>query len=84
MVGWWGCGGRGGAELGDGRWGVVLLFRGGLDCAGKDVIAGQVDEPLDFHAHTVTVQGCLGQVVNEGRDGGLVTAVQRAQGDLVR
>jgi hypothetical protein len=41
-----------------------------------------VDKPLHLDGDPVAVEGCLGQVVNEGSDGGLVAAVQRAERDL--
>ena len=74
----------GGVEFGDDGAELVLLVRGQRAGAGEDVVAGQVDEPLDLDGHAVAVEGGLGQVVNEGRDGGLVAAVQRAQRDLLR
>ena len=77
-------GDRGGVEFGDDGAQLVLLLRGQRPGAGKDVVAGQVDEPFDFDGHAVAVEGRLGQVVHEGRDGGLVAAVQRAERDLFR
>jgi hypothetical protein len=77
-------GNGGGVEFGDDGAELLLLRGRQRPRAGKDVVAGQVDEPLHFHGHAVAVEGCLGQVVNEGRDGGLVAAVQRAKRDFFR
>ena len=77
-------GDRCGVEFGDDGAELLLLFRGERAGAGEDVVAGQVDEPLDLDGHAVAVEGRLGQVVHQGRDGGLVAAVQRAERDLVR
>ena len=77
-------GNGGGVEFGDDGAELLLLRGRQWPGARKDVVAGQVDEPLDFHGHAVAVECCLGQVVNEGRDGGLVAAVQRAKRDFFR
>jgi hypothetical protein len=42
---------------------------------------GEVDEPLHLHVHAVAVEGGLGEVVDQGRDHGLVAAVEGPQRD---
>ena len=73
----------GGVELGDDRTQLLLLFRRQRPGAGQDAVAGQVDQPFDLDGHPVAVQGGLGEVVDQRRDGGLVAAIQRAERDLV-
>ena len=75
---------RSGIELGDDGAQLLLLFGGQGTGAWKYVVAGQVDEPLDLDGHAVAVERGLGQVVDQGSDGGLVPAVQGAQCDRLR
>jgi hypothetical protein len=75
---------RCGVEFGDDLAELLLLLCGERAGAGEDVVAGQVDEPLHLDGDAVAVEGGLGQVVHEWRDGGLVAAVQRAERNLFR
>ena len=76
-------GDRCGVELGDDGAQLLLLLGGQRTGAGQHVVAGQVDEPFDLDGDPVAVEGGLGEVVDQRRDGGLVAAVQRAERDLV-
>ena len=71
-----------GVEFGDDRAQLLLLLGGQRPGAGQDAVAGQVDQPFHLDGHPVAVQGRLGEVVHQRRDGGLVAAVQRAERDL--
>ena len=72
-----------GVEFGHDGAQLFLLLRGQRPGARQDVVAGKVDEPFDFHGNAVAVQGGFGKIINQGRDGGLVAAIQRAERDLV-
>ncbi len=76
-------GDRAGVEFGDDGAQLLLLLRGQRSGAGQHVVAGQVDEPFNLDGDPVAVEGGLGEVVDQRRDGGLVAAVQRAERDLL-
>ena len=73
----------GGVEFGDDAAQLVLLLRAQRTGAGHHIVAGQVDEPFNLDGDAVAVEGGLGKIVDQRRDGGLVTAVQRTERDLV-
>ena len=76
-------GDRAGVEFGDDGAQLLLLLRGQRSGAGEHAGAGQVDEPFNLDGDPVAVQGGLGEVVDQRRDGRLVAAVQRAERDLL-
>lgn len=68
-------------EAGDDGPELGYLLVGEGSGAGEYRLAGEVDEPLNFDVNAVAVQGRLGQVIDEGRDGGTVAAIKGTKGE---